>query len=711
MSLQQVFADHLALVNDANDSKKSEATAQKLAKATRAIRVKKGVGTTLVYRQLKACSIKFGFLGLHDFNDKLDVKKMNDVFKQLDRGAGKKYHAALLCWMWLYHPSEAKAFYDENKIPEPKLGISLLENWERNQNEICSSVRGSLERLYRVIAPLQADHVTHEIESQFFDHLKTATKGFWALTAGPGMGKSAIFASITKRIVEPHICLPYFFKVNGARHESNSQKGLYKHFIDCLRYVYPNGEDIIQESINKSIIEETSKKDGIEARRFWSILHKLSDAGLISKDRKLILVIDALDENNASFDPTINPNPMFFPDPLPDGVIVAFSVRLNAQIDLTQLYGDHDFSYAKLDILQNDPDAITAQKRTVERFAARECEDNATIVPYHGKASERTPSDEDRDEFIEGLCKAAGWNFMLLKLALREENAFPSYTSKFSLGSTLDDYYRGHLKRMELQNPNSDAPRSVFCFALRDERKLSRISYRRLTGADSEASDDSNATSLMKQWVHQGLFLASTTSGNVWYEPYHETYQTHLALTFSKLGRADYLRPYARRYSADIDLAAPTLSTQLDELSAGALDIKEELLELLLKLNAGAFQSRAFQNLMTNAVFWKAAALTERSLFPMINALRAVDFDDAPQDNATSGLKKEFHAAMVDAAKLLQDLIQAGELDGREGKITWDKMKSFAEHASANAGYATYRLDINEPLSFPKIILQLSRKY
>lgn len=91
------------------------------------------------------------------------------------------------------------------------------------------------------------DHEIHEIEKNFEEFFKTEKNGYWLLTGGPGMGKTAIMASLVSQYSHQCQCISYFFREGYSSDNDNRKSGFYSYILALLVQIYnlkPYGSDL-----------------------------------------------------------------------------------------------------------------------------------------------------------------------------------------------------------------------------------------------------------------------------------------------------------------------------------------------------------------------------------------------------------------------------------------------------------------------------------
>lgn len=610
--------------------------------------------------------------------------------KEIRRGNLPKFVPTYLAWLWCHHRAEAEKFYSYAKLPlreyvsHAGAHVSL--------SKMSSALATRVQAIEDIMTPLLESHVPHELEDDFLNYVKKKNSGYWVLTAGPGMGKSAIMASLASRLGADYATVPYFFQVNGNRPRSNGPLGFYDYLFQWTSHVFEEDASAHEHATDLESYAEA----------FWQFVHDLADKGKISGTHKLVLCIDALDENNASFAPNDNPNPLCLPDVLPTGVIVAYSIRLSASVADAQDGNSKNHRHIKLDITDNLPEHVAAQKHTVAEFVWQECQANKHISAYHGEDASAL-SNTKRDAFVDKLCHNAQYNFMILKCVLRDDDYWERYEGQLKLNGNLTEYYKNHLARMTERWKDTTGLQAVFCFAM--EPRLSSFSFQRLLASDGNPDAKERTERLLNQWTRQGLFTRHHYFGWQWYEPYHETYKTFLRQQFEQQDRASFLKPYADNLCADLDLGADTLADQVQDHVSGNLPVREEIVRLMLRLNLYAFQMMNLSKMLPNLAYWKMVASGEQGfagILPFLKDVKPETVEQTPNVLARNRL----HEIFVTAAKSMRDWAKNGLLfDHANQPISWTSLRKIAKQADPNAHLGGMDPHSDEALSFSKYLI------
>ena len=128
------------------------------------------------------------------------------------------------------------------------------------------------------------------------------------VTGSPGAGKSALLSGFVERMAARGVTVPHHFMRRGA-YDWDAPYAVQSSLVAQIEALYP-------QMVNA---------DARPERRLVELLLRISNKLLIPEQRRLILVIDGL--NEALADGSENPLPRFLPHALPPGVFVLSSIR------------------------------------------------------------------------------------------------------------------------------------------------------------------------------------------------------------------------------------------------------------------------------------------------------------------------------------------------------------------------------------------------
>lgn len=246
------------------------------------------------------------------------------------------------------------------------------------------------------------------------DFIKANSSGYYYIIGNPGIGKSALAAK-------------YATDNNTLLHFINYQKS----GSNKVGYFISNICTQIKKRLDLSI--DTFPIDYDKDGGFLeSVLLKASQG--LSKDQKLIITIDGIDElDNLTL--WRNRNIINLPEVLPKGIFFLLTMRdIEDDIQLPYNEGESDSYKIEHDSLENETDIMSYIEKQLE---------NEKVQEYLKKYEINTK--EFKEEFKD---KAEG-NFMYLVNVFPEiEEGIYQNTELKDLPKGLNNYYKDHLERM-----------------------------------------------------------------------------------------------------------------------------------------------------------------------------------------------------------------------------------------------------------------------
>lgn len=136
----------------------------------------------------------------------------------------------------------------------------------------------------------------------------TGARGWLLVTGSPGAGKSALLSHLVERLSTPGQLPPHHFLRRGHA-DWDQPYAVQASLVAQIEAIYPSA----------------GNPDARPDRRLLELLLRVSNRHLIPENRRLILIVDGLDE--VASDGTDNPLGRFLPLALPPGVFVVASIR------------------------------------------------------------------------------------------------------------------------------------------------------------------------------------------------------------------------------------------------------------------------------------------------------------------------------------------------------------------------------------------------
>ncbi|MFN7714676.1 MAG: hypothetical protein ACK5QS_04250 [Pseudanabaenaceae cyanobacterium] len=249
--------------------------------------------------------------------------------------------------------------------------------------------------------------------------------GYFTIVAEPGMGKSTIAAQYVRVRSVDVDCVCFFINYRG----DNTEEACIIDICRQLRELYGLEDDLQGVS--------SSKKIGITLANY---LQEISDYKL--KNRKLVIVIDALDELEKS---NSSSNICFLPHVLPSNIYFLLTRR------------PFEVSEERLDI------SPSCQKQNFQMWKDKYVDNNKSDIKEYienqfksGRFAENLKKWIDRKNipqptFVETLTDRSNGNFMYIRYlipAIADANGIYQDASLSELPSNLKGHYRNHLDRM-----------------------------------------------------------------------------------------------------------------------------------------------------------------------------------------------------------------------------------------------------------------------
>lgn len=505
----------------------------------------------------------------------------------------------------------------------------------------------------QTVDDLVLDHEPHDVEPSILKFIGSNESSYVYLTAGPGLGKTAIMASLARHFRDSEaLIIPYFFVQEDQQSRENTLRGFYNYLLARLSLEF-----------RKSF--EPPNQDLELGSYFERIVCELNSESHISQDRQLVILVDALDEIDIlDAERLEKTTPLTLPKRLPSGVHIICSRRQSVSQDKKQLWGR---GVSTLRLQLEDSTNFERHASTVRRYVNRICERNKDIRPYQALVATGA-SGKDKANFINTLCKNAGYNFMILRCALHDPTQWSDENLKLGLTDDLNEYYERHLIRMMGSSSRGPNAAATFCFALRPT--ISTFAFLHLLGNAQLSRNQIQATQALESWIAQGLILRKLRSGIGWLSAYHRTYRNFLLKQFEQQDRYSFLAPFVDNLCEFVDL-----NGSLEQIADEPAAVQEEWIELLLYLSVMAEKTVLLRKVLLNFHFWDLAAKSESGIGIVIEHIARV----YPTNPTSTAFRSVFEAA----ASNLNNWIADQRLKHADGSIyTRKHLLDIAVHAN-----------------------------
>ena len=437
------------------------------------------------------------------------------------------------------------------------------------------------------------------------------------------------------------MCFYYAFRFGQA--EARSAE-FYRYMLFCLSSEFGLSLDV---------------PDNWEALRstFFDHIAQLERSGSINHQRKLIIIVDAVDEMDQTTQiGNDDGNPLGWPANLPANVHIAFSKRRKGNERSRRLPFSKALTTVFLDPADPESEAFSKHMDTAVRYVRRVCDANAFVLPYH-RTSQDAGEEQIKGEFIKRMCEETGYNFMILRSVLNDPEYWSSEASQRPLPHDLTAYNEDLFERLITGEKDDTLAADLqkymlLCFSLRT--RFSNFVLLRLVGGGLIASQSedkrSRARMILDQWIKQGLVLRERDKddpGIHWLSIYHETFRATLQARLKEEDRFDFADRFAFNLAeggtADggytyLGTLPPKIIEDWAALTL-ALLIRLELLHLL-------------RPILLDEEFWLACSKSETGLASGIEPLKRV--------SPSKGNLEDFDELFREAAALLVKRVSDG---------------------------------------------------
>jgi len=545
------------------------------------------------------------------------------------------YSAAFFCWLTndidgedavnfynlvkLEHeqPAEFVAFRDrltEFEVP-PEETTSLGNNNAASRNSSGQSTLPPVLERQRsdfdgYVDEILEDYECHQLDTQVRDAIKISEKGHILLTGGPGMGKTSILASLSRSLPESIACFSYFFRSGVGDKNDSRPTGCFQYLIGCLLAHYNN----------KALQELRGAAPNLET--FQGILKVLEDDGTFSVNAPLAFVIDALDEIDLSFS-TQKPkaNPLEFTSRLPDGVFIIQSTRYALSNRDVERLGRGAIVLQ----LGTAEEHFEHQRNTAKRYVERVCRSRPEILPYHLSGI----TTDEREKFVDSLCRSSGYNFMILKFLLYAPDNWTEQGPKHGVSSSLNDQYDRYFERMKnyklgLVNEAGGAHYNAICWEALDSfaylENMSEPIFLCVLGGDWHCNSTNPASQPVTDWHRQGLIRKSILHDVGVLSLFHRTFREYVSSRMESgvnlnLHLAPLIQNMLRSLGEEKDL------NRLESLSTFVI---VDWLKVIITLAVKAQDMHTLSEVLCNINTWRMASIDRDSLRAVLSPLATV---------------------------------------------------------------------------------------
>ena len=313
------------------------------------------------------------------------------------------------------HISKSKKIIHKNVSTTQKVESSTQDN---KKNPLLASPH--TESFRYVIEDKIKDFIGREFVFKDFESFtKEHDRGYFTVVGDPGEGKSSIAAHYASN----NPCL-YYFNIRSDGQDTAQQ------FLNSIC------SQIIEFSHHDIHHDETDIKDG---KLFKHLLIKVSDL-FLSKQEKLIIVIDALDEVELSSQKS-SANLLYLPKNLPPNIYF-FLTRRRDTLLLPKLR--FETPEKVLDLLNYPHDTEKDVKDYLNFYLDKNNKLSQKLNLWIGKQKGL-----DRNDFISVMIDKSEKNFMYLRYILPQiANGFYQSLKITQLPEGLEKYYEDHWERM-----------------------------------------------------------------------------------------------------------------------------------------------------------------------------------------------------------------------------------------------------------------------
>lgn len=522
-------------------------------------------------------------------------------------------------------------------------------------------------RFDNIIQVQLTEYEPNPVEENFCDYVQGNESGYWLLTAGPGMGKTALMARLYSLFEGDTPCIAYFFQY--AAHQE-FQGTLQSYPSDELRIFYNFLLERLSDLYNINIDSPYTEHEALLL--FEKTIYSLSQNGRISKSNPLIIFVDALDEYALFEDSSTSKiNPLRLPEALPSGVFFALSRRPETFDKIPNNHAAHAHQ-AHVWI-----DGHSDGHRQTARRYVRRVSSTHKLIRSVASRDFTGPPEQKLEQFVEIICNKASFNFMYLRCLIHDKTIWELENPLENIPKNLSLYYDQHILRMTTAGHGAFDAKATYCFALFTE--ISRTAFFRLLGATVSDEKRRFAQLALEQWLAQGLITKRPQGSLDWLSPYHRTYREFIEKKFLEFDSCIYLKPLISNFTEGVNL-----SGSFDHLRDEQDEIRQEWFQLTIRMSCWAQMANTLSTLICNLTLWNIAAKLDGGISRIVEEIGR--FPDSRPPNRDWSLALERLADNLMAWCKEKKLLKEDETPYTISEIT-----AIAGHA--NPGKITSRSD------------------
>ena len=276
------------------------------------------------------------------------------------------------------------------------------------------------------------------VSDEILKFLITQPNGYFILEGDPGVGKTAILAMFAKK--HSQYCLTHF----NSRHESIADVKIFLENI-CTQLIARYGLDYVclpenttqGSTVLKNLLEEVSQK--------------------LEPGKKLVIVVDALDEVDLSTQTPLGSTVLYLPDTLPNNVYFIVSKRPQ---ELPMPITEDQITF---DLMQYPAESAADARQYAEQRTQSSPQIQAWV----------TARNSTLEEFLTELVAKSENNFMYLRYVLNDISK-GRYQSEAldSLPKGLAEYYGRHWQIMGMDAEPLPIDKILTIYVLSEAREL-----------------------------------------------------------------------------------------------------------------------------------------------------------------------------------------------------------------------------------------------
>ncbi len=375
----------------------------------------------------------------HEKNDDVLADEIDSNHFNISQGHYRRLWGEIYQLFGYTDPKDRKKFYNLKKYLSQR-----LKNWQGTKSPFQNSDVKTNEKKHIIRATRESrEKVLTKIPEKFRNKVRVKTKkfvgrdflfneiknfienndnGYFHIIAEPGMGKTAIASQYLLQC--PSIC--YF---NSYNENPDNPEEIFKKSISQQLKAYFKDESDFLDSTN-----------GIDI-----LLFRASEYLLKNQDKKLVIVIDALDEVKIT---NRTHNLLNLPSILPPNIFI-ITTRRPFEISSKRLTIDSNATRCiEIDLKNSKYDKY--HELDIKKYLkwVLEKEKDSKILKKWIK-----DQGKNNDYFVEYLTEKSQYNFMYIEYVLKEiiMGKFSEFTLN-ELPEGLEAYYENHWERMGMNN-------------------------------------------------------------------------------------------------------------------------------------------------------------------------------------------------------------------------------------------------------------------